>query len=105
MNPTVPITPVPLAPDMTIACAAAHRESLVDALCTTDGDLHLDLSAVSDFDSSGVQLLLATRHMLRERGAALCVSAASPAVHDALVLFGLDDLLRPAAASALEGQP
>ena len=85
--------------EMTIAAAAGLRETLVDAVTALpEGSavLQLDLSAVHDFDSSGVQLLLATRRSLADRGAALHVVAAAAAVRDALKLFGLAALLAPA---------
>lgn len=82
-----------LGAEMTIAHAAAHRDTLADALAAAPGGLQLDLSGVSDFDSSGVQLLLSARRSLRERGQALQIVAASAAVQDALRLFGLADLL------------
>lgn len=85
--------PLALGPELTIAHAAATRETLLQALAACDGDLALDLAGVGEFDSSGVQLLLATRHSLRARGHALRLSAASPAVRDALARFGLDALL------------
>jgi anti-anti-sigma factor len=83
---------------MTIAHAAAWHEALVQALAGGDGDLRLDLASVSDFDSAGVQLLLATRHSLLQRGAALHIVAASTAVGDALATLGLQDLLPGARA-------
>jgi anti-anti-sigma factor len=86
-------TPVALGPDMTIAQAAAWRDTLVDALCTASGNLALDLSAVTDIDSAGLQLLLATRRSLHERGAALTLAGLSPTVADALAVFGLDPQL------------
>jgi anti-anti-sigma factor len=82
---------------MTIAHAAAWHEALVQALAG-GGDLRLDLASVSDFDSAGVQLLLATRHSLLQRGAALHIVAASTAVGDALATLGLQDLLPGARA-------
>ena len=82
-----------LGAEMTIAHAAAHRDSLVDALAAAPGGLQLDLSGVSDVDSSGVQLLLAARRSLAERGQPLQIVAASAAVQDALQLFGLAELL------------
>lgn len=91
---------LPLGPELTIAFAAACRDTLVDALATTPGDLALDLGEVTDFDSSGVQLLLATQRSLAARGDALCITAASAAVRDALTLFGLGGLLDPATAHA-----
>ncbi len=75
---------------------AALRETLVDAVTALPADctaLRLDLSAVHDFDSSGVQLLLATRRSLAARGSALQLVAPTAAVHDALRLFGLGTLL------------
>lgn len=83
----------PFGNEMTIGAAAAGREALIDALCATDGDLLLDLDEVAELDSSAIQLLLSARHSMFERGAALRIVAASPAVQDALAVFGLDDLL------------
>jgi anti-sigma B factor antagonist len=98
---TTPHQPVlRLGAEMTIAQAAQHRETLVDAMAAASGDLLLDLSAVGDFDSSGVQLLLSVRRSLAERGHALRIVAASPAVCDALALFGLGRLLDSSAATA-----
>jgi anti-anti-sigma factor len=82
-----------LGAEMTIVHAATHRETLVDAVAAAPGDLQLDLAGVGEFDSSGVQLLLSARRSLAERGHALQIVAASPAVHDALQLFGMGDLL------------
>ena len=82
--------------EMTIAAAAALRETLVDAVAALPANataLQLDLSAVHDFDSSGVQLLLSARRSLAARGTALQVVHATAAVRDALHLFGLAALL------------
>lgn len=89
--------------DMTITAAAGLREHLVDAVAGLPAGstcLRLDLSAVHEFDSSGVQLLLAARRSLAERGASLQVVAAANAVRDALQLFGLTTLLAPVADPA-----
>lgn len=83
----------PFGHEMTIGGAAAGREALIDALCATDGDLRLDLSEVAEVDSSAIQLLLSARRSMAERGAALHIVAASPAMQNALTVFGLDDLL------------
>jgi anti-anti-sigma factor len=87
-----------LGPEMTIAYAAELRETLLAATMAREGDLLLDLGGVSDFDSSGVQLLLSARLSLQAQGRALRLVAASPAVRDALRTFGLNDLLAPAQA-------
>jgi anti-anti-sigma factor len=89
--------------DMTIQLAAGLRETLADAaagLPAGSSCLRLDLSAVHEFDSSGVQLLLAARRSLAERGATLQVVATASAVRDALQLFGLSALLAPMAEAA-----
>jgi anti-anti-sigma factor len=98
---SAPAAPPPLAlgPELTIAFAAAARELLADAVQSGHGDFALDLRGVTDFDSAGVQLLLAARRSLAERGDALRLVGASPAVRDALRTFGLQDLL-PLPASA-----
>jgi len=75
--------------DFTIVRAAELREALLARLATAPSELALDLGAVSDFDSAGVQLLLATRRSLAEAGAQLHIVATSSAVRQALALFGL----------------
>jgi anti-anti-sigma factor len=86
-------TVLSLGMDLSIGQAAALRETLVDAVHAAPGDLQLDLSAVHDFDSSGVQLLLSARRSLAERGHALQIVSASATVREALELFGLAALL------------
>ena len=46
-----------LGSELTIAQAAQHRETLVDAVAAAPGDLQLDQAVVSEIDSGGVQLL------------------------------------------------
>lgn len=86
-------TPLALGPELTIAQAASWRDALVDALCATAGDLALDLDGVTDIDSAGVQLLLATRRSVAERGATLHLSGLSSTVAEAFAVFGLDSRL------------
>jgi anti-sigma B factor antagonist len=88
---------VVLGPELTIPFATLWRDSLRDAVALRDGHLRVDLGQVTDFDSAGVQLLLATARSLAARGHALVVVAASTAVRDALTVFGLTALLPDAA--------
>ncbi|MCP5283920.1 MAG: STAS domain-containing protein [Burkholderiaceae bacterium] len=83
---------LPLGPELTIGFAAAWRETLADAV-NAGGQVTLDLGEVTDFDSAGVQLLLATQRSLAERGQRMNVAAASPVVRDGLQVFGLQSLL------------
>jgi anti-sigma B factor antagonist len=92
--PDSPLAPtLTLGPEMSIAHATAWHEALAQALSDGTGDLSLDLAQVTDFDSSGVQLLLAAKRSLADRGDALHIAAASATVRDALGTFGLLDLL------------
>jgi anti-sigma B factor antagonist len=93
MTESLVAAPLDLGPDLTIGQAASAKDRLLSALADGRATLQLDLSSVTEFDSSGVQLLLATRRSLGERGGDLVLSGASPAVRDALALFGLRDTL------------
>lgn len=90
-------TTLALGPELTIPFAAATRDTLFDALHTqgaaAQGDLALDLSAVTEVDSAGLQLLLATRRSLAERGDALHLLAPSAPLREALAVLGLSHLL------------
>jgi len=88
-----PPAPLALGPEMTIAYAAECRITLANALAMTAGDLPLDLSAVTEVDSSALQLLLATRRSLRERGHRLRIVASSAVVRDAAGVLGLAALV------------
>jgi len=82
-----------LGPELTIPFAATCRDTLLQALADTAGDLRLDLSGVTDVDSAGLQLLLCTRRSLVERGHSLQIVACSDTVEEALAIFGLGELL------------
>jgi anti-sigma B factor antagonist len=86
-----------LGPELTIAFAAASHQQLVEALARGTGTLALDLAGVTEFDSAGLQLLLAARRSLTAQGRALRLLAPSAVVRDALVVFGLHPLLAEAA--------
>jgi anti-anti-sigma factor len=89
-----------MGPDLTISQADACRSALVEVLSTHSGDFTIDLSSVTEFDSSGVQLLLSTRRSLAERGHVLRLTALSATVKDALAVFGLTALFQhPVAAT------
>ncbi len=81
-------------PELIIANAADNREALLQALAHDSGPAPtLDLSRVEDFDSAGLQLLLAARRQLQDEGRTLTLSQPSPAVRQALSLLGMDALL------------
>jgi len=80
--------------EMTIYRAAELWPALLEAVRTLDAPV-LDLSGVAEFDSAGLQLLLAARREARQRGKALPITAASPAVQEVFALLGM----------TLEGEP
>lgn len=91
---------VTLDPEVTIPFAAATREQLLEALRSHGGSgpVVLDLSAVTDFDSAGIQLLLSLRRSLLARGDTLQLNDPSASVRDALATFGLSARFGLAAA-------
>ena len=74
--------------EMTIYRAAELNPMLLEAVRAHDAPA-LDLSAVSEFDSAGLQLLLATRLEAARLGKPLALTAASPAVRDVFALLGI----------------
>src|SRR4051794_22582880 len=74
--------------EMTIYRAAELKPALLEAVRTHDAPA-FDLSAVTDFDSAGLQLLLIARQEAARLGKQLAVPAASPAVRDVFALLGM----------------
>lgn len=93
MSATDPIRP---GPEMTIVHASTLHAQLLEAVAQGDGPLALDLRGVDEFDSSGVQLILALRRTLATAGRVLTIQGASATVRDALATFGLGELLHAA---------
>jgi anti-anti-sigma factor len=76
--------------ELTIYRAAELRQALLAALGDgAGGDLEIDLAAVTEFDSAGVQLLMAARKSAAARGRALRLVHHSPAVLDAFAVLDL----------------
>lgn len=80
--------------ELTIHTAADRRGALL-GMIEADGALELDLSAVTELDTAGLQLLLLARREAAHLGGRLTVSAVSQAVSDVLAIAQLDpaDLL------------
>lgn len=75
--------------EMTIYRAAELKPGLLDAVREHAAPA-LDLSAVTEFDSAGLQLLLVARQEAARLGKRLALSAASSAVRDVFALLGMD---------------
>ncbi|OYY95207.1 MAG: hypothetical protein B7Y41_01480 [Hydrogenophilales bacterium 28-61-23] len=74
--------------EMTIYHAADLKPALLDALGQSDA-IELDLSAVSELDTSGVQLLMLMKREAVAAGKSLALSGHSPAVLEVFELLGL----------------
>jgi len=76
--------------ELTILHAAAWRESWLDAVGNGEAKtiFSLDLSAVSELDSAGVQLLLSLRRTLDAQGRSLLLKG-NACVQEALETLGL----------------
>ncbi|WP_018277437.1 STAS domain-containing protein [Teredinibacter turnerae] len=61
-------------------------------------DVYLDLSQVKEFDTTGVQLLIALNMSLTSSGKKAYLSAASEDAQSCLALFNITDLFAPAHA-------
>lgn len=75
--------------EMTIYRAAELKPALLEAVRAHAAPA-LDLSAVTEFDSAGLQLLLMARREAARLGKPLRVAGASPAVRDVFTLLGMD---------------
>lgn len=86
--------------DMTIYHAVVQKMRLLDALDATE-QLELDLSAVEQIDTAGVQLLMLVKREAEQRGKTLTISGHRPAIQQTLDFFNLigafgDPLVMPA---------
>ncbi len=93
--------------EMTIYHAADLKPALFDALAHADA-IELDLSAVCELDTSGVQLLMLLKREAVAAGKSLTLSGHSPAVLEVFEMLGLggwfgDPQLLPAGALGTGG--
>ncbi|MCC4632463.1 MULTISPECIES: lipid asymmetry maintenance protein MlaB [Xanthomonas] len=104
MNAASPDLPAPLTltleGEMTIRRAAELKPLLQPALAHPGG-VHLDLAAVSEIDTTGLQLLLATKQAIQTDGRPFSLTDSSRAVVDVIELLGLLEALYPHAVAGL----
>ncbi|MBN8503778.1 MAG: STAS domain-containing protein [Burkholderiales bacterium] len=81
--------PLVVAADWTIAEAAERQQQLLKVLEAQFEDLAVDTSTITSIDSSGLQLMLALRASLRERGLSLWLLQPSEALLSACATYGL----------------
>lgn len=87
--------------EMTIYRAGELAQGLFAAVLEQSGDLSLDLSEVTEFDTSGLQILLMARRLAESRGARLDFVYASECVLDVLQLCHVaESVVAPAEVAA-----
>ena len=78
--------------ELTIYTVAELKELLLAKLLTND-ELELDLSAVDEFDTAGLQLLITAKRGAMALGRAFKITQHSPAIFNLLDFAGLTNLL------------
>lgn len=77
-----------------IVQAQALEREVDAAVAAADADgLRIDASALAEFDTSAIALLLHAQRAARARGLPLRVSDAPPKLHDLARLYGVEELL------------
>lgn len=88
MSQTGPTQNVELGGELTIFRSAELKEMLLP-VAECGGNVALNLAAVSEVDTAGVQLLLSLKHSIAAGGGEIQITAASPAFTEALHLLGI----------------
>ncbi len=88
-NPKDGILHLSIKDDMTIYNAQALKETLLSHCHAGTLELHLDLSAVAEIDSAGLQLLLLLKTEAQQRGFSLRLLRHSEAVIEVFELLKL----------------
>lgn len=91
--------------ELTIYAAAELQTRLVAALADAPEGLDIDLAGVTELDSAGVQLLMASRRAALATGRSVTLCAPSEAVCEVLELFDLASFFDMAAAASPQGEP
>lgn len=80
-------TPLAFSGEFTIYRAAEIQAELVAALAACEDGLAIDLTAATEIDSAGVQLLMAASNAARAAGRSVVLVAASEPVREVLALL------------------
>lgn len=77
--------------EMTLSRAAELKAQVVEAL-SGGQPIQLDLAAVSEIDTAGVQLLLLARQLAEQQGLTLAWGPPNPVVDEALRFLRLEEV-------------
>ena len=95
--------PLALDGEVTVQVAADLKPRILAALDTAGGEIEVELSAVSELDTAGLQLLLMLKQQAGRQGRPLRLVDPSLAVQEVLALTRLDLRLEPITAPAPAG--
>ncbi|MDP9900946.1 STAS domain-containing protein [Variovorax ginsengisoli] len=96
---------IDLEGELTIYGAAPLQARLLAALADAPEGLDIDLAGVTEIDSAGVQLLMATRRAALATGSSVTLCAPSDAVREVFDLFDLASFFALATAASPQGEP
>jgi phospholipid transport system transporter-binding protein len=88
--------PATLLHDQADACLAQWELQLAQWTAPLPAEVMLDASALAEFDSSALAVLLGLRRVLTQKGRALRVEGMTPRLRELASLYGVMDLLQPA---------
>ncbi len=88
--------PVTLLHDQADACLAQWVAQLAQWPAPWPSAVALDASALADFDSSALAVLLGLRRVVTQKGSVLRVEGMTPRLRELASLYGVLELLEPA---------
>jgi anti-sigma B factor antagonist len=91
--------------ELTIYGAAELQARLVAALTDAPEGLEIDLAGVTELDSAGVQLLMATHRTAMASGRTVTLCAPSGTVREVFDLFDLASFFDLATTTSPQGEP
>ena len=87
--------PATLLHDQADVCLAQWQLELAQWSGVLPPEVPLDASALADFDSSALAVLLGLRRVLTQKGSVLRVEGMTPRLRELASLYGVMDLLQP----------
>lgn len=85
----VAVAALQLDGEITIYTAMELKKTILDALGECEQALRLDLSAVTELDTAGFQLLVMAKREAERRGKSFRIEAISPATEELIRLYNM----------------
>ena len=88
-----------LPPDATLQTVAELAATLPAAMADGSGLFTVDASALTDYDTATIALLMQARRVAQAAGRGFCVQGAPAQLQELAALYGVEELLALAPAS------